>query len=85
MVLSAFAQSIVDDLKYPTYAALMRYYGYTWEAFTLTTEDDYILTTFHITGKVGQDTIPRDESLQPILFMPGQGSDACTTILPVKD
>ena len=29
-------------------------WGYTWEAYEVTTEDDYILTTFRITGKVGE-------------------------------
>ena len=28
----------------------MTAYNYTWEAHEITTEDGYILTTFHITG-----------------------------------
>ena len=28
----------------------MEKWGYTWEAFEVTTEDGYILTTFRITG-----------------------------------
>ena len=28
--------------------------GYDWEAIKVTTEDDYILTTFHILGRTGE-------------------------------
>ena len=28
----------------------MTKWGYSWEAFEVTTDDGYILTTFHITG-----------------------------------
>ena len=33
----------------------MKQYGYDWEAFKVTTDDNYILTTFHILGKTGKD------------------------------
>jgi len=29
--------------------------GYDWEAIKVTTADDYILTTFHILGKTGEE------------------------------
>ena len=32
----------------------MDVWGYSWQPFEVTTEDGYILTTFHITGKVGE-------------------------------
>ena len=44
------AQTQEEIDKYPRWATEMDHYGYTWEAFEVTTEDDYILTTFHITG-----------------------------------
>ena len=28
--------------------------GYDWEAVKVTTDDEYILTTFHILGKTGE-------------------------------
>lgn len=36
---------------YPRFAYAMDIHaGYEWEAMEVTTEDDYILTTFHIKG-----------------------------------
>ena len=39
---------------YPRFADIMTSQGYDWEPVTVTTEDKYILTTFHILGKTGQ-------------------------------
>ena len=36
--------------KYIRWARAMDKYNYTWQAYELTTEDGYILTTFHVTG-----------------------------------
>ena len=36
--------------EYKRFADIMNSYGYTWEAIKVTTEDGYILTTFHVTG-----------------------------------
>ena len=47
------AQTPQQKDEYPEYAAGMDKYGYTWEPIKITTEDGYILTTFHITGKKG--------------------------------
>ena len=47
----ALAQTQDEKDKYPRFAVEMDLYGYTWEAFEVTTDDDFILTTFHITGK----------------------------------
>ena len=52
----------------------MERYGYTWEPFEVTTEDGYILTTFHITGKQGED--PQELTKPPILLNHGLGDDA---------
>lgn len=56
--------------KYKEFAKDMDHWGYTWEPFELTTDDDYILTTFRITGRVGHDRKP-DERLNPVLMMHG--------------
>lgn len=43
-------------------------WGFTWEAHNLTTEDGYILTMFHLTGKVDESE-PRAASVyNPMLF-----------------
>ena len=39
----------------------MERYKYTWEAHEVTTEDGYILTTFHITGKTEDGPFKSDK------------------------
>ena len=39
---------------YSRFDRFMNKAGYDWEAKQVTTEDGYILTTFHILGKTGQ-------------------------------
>lgn len=51
------AHSVLQDLNnttYPRFADVMTKSGYDWEPVLVTTEDDYILTTFHILGKTGE-------------------------------
>jgi len=38
---------------YPRFQDIMDKFGYEWEAKTVRTDDDYILTTFHVLGKTG--------------------------------
>ena len=38
---------------YPRFEDVMSKYGYDWEAIKVTTDDDYILSTFHVLGKTG--------------------------------
>ena len=47
----AQAQTEAEWFKYHEFATGMAYWGYTWEAFELTTDDGFVLTTFHVTGK----------------------------------
>ena len=54
-------------------------WGYDWEAFTVTTDDSYILTTFHLTGNKNK-TVKPDPSLNPVLLMHGQGCDATSWV-----
>ena len=54
----------------------MEKHGYTWEAFEVTTDDDYILTIFHITGtEASGDFKPTKE---PILIQHGLKMDAAS-------
>ena len=49
------AYSELNASSYPRFADVMTKFGYDWEPMTVTTEDDYILTTFHILGKTGEE------------------------------
>jgi len=46
-----FTTAAAQDAAYPRMADVMNQYGYDWEAFKVHTEDQYILTTFHVLGK----------------------------------
>ena len=62
--LEAFAQAKAE-VDYPRFADLMDKWGYDWEAFKVHTDDHYILTTFHILGKRGEER--SDESQGTVL------------------
>ena len=51
----------------------MAQYGYTWEAEKVHTEDGFILTTFHVTGRV--DSGPFTPTMPPVLIQHGDSSD----------
>ena len=55
----------------------MDFWGYSFDAHEFRTEDGFILTTFHITGKTGEQ-IKTDPTRAPVLVMHGQGCDAET-------
>ena len=44
------------------------------------TDDGFILTTFHMTGKRDQSVVDRDESLNPIVLMNGLACDAASWV-----
>ncbi len=69
MALSASA-AIMDDL--------MSGWGYTWEWYTANTEDDWALTVFRITGKVGEN--PVASTKPPLLIQHGATMDAALWI-----
>ena len=72
--------------KYKDFADDMKYWGYTWEPIEVKTDDGWTLTTFRVTGKNGEEEAPeRDESLNPVLMMHGQGCDATTWVWPDPD
>ena len=53
----------------------MDWWGYSWEAIEITTDDSYILTTFHIKENKNNKKA-RDPSLHPIVMMNGSNCDA---------
>ena len=67
------------DLDYPLMAEDFLYWGYTWEPIKITTDDGYILTTFHITGKIGHKH-ETDPALNPIVMMHGLACDASSWV-----
>ena len=73
----------MDDTDYPEYAKFMLHWGYKWEAFKITTDtdDEYVLTTFRITERIGGKVVP-DPSLNPVMMMHGTGCDATSWIDP---
>ena len=54
------------DEEYKRFADLMDFYGYDWEAIKVTTDDGYILTTFHVTGN--KKTGPFTPTMPPVLI-----------------
>ena len=51
---TSFETASSDD--YPRFQAVMDKFGYDWEAMKVTTDDDYILSTFHVLGKTGSES-----------------------------
>ena len=68
-------QQSLAATQYPEFASDMEYWGYTWDAHKVKTEDGFILTTFHITGKKGH-VIVTDTTRAPIILMHGLSCDA---------
>ena len=64
--------------EYTRWKDQMDKWGYTWEAFEVTTEDDYILTTFRITGKVGETAFSPTKGA--VLIQHGYTMDAANWI-----
>ena len=56
----------------------MTKWNYTWEAFNVTCDDGYILTTFHITGKTDGDKFSPDKGA--VLIQHGNLQDAASWI-----
>jgi len=54
-------------------ADVMAWYGFTWEAIKVTTEDNFILTTFHVTGTDADG--PFTPTRPPVLIQHGDYSD----------
>jgi len=65
--------SVVQASEYQRFEDLMDYLGYSWEAIKVHTDDKYILTTFHVTGRVGED--PFIPTMPPVLLNHGDCAD----------
>ena len=48
--LFASIAAVVSAAEYQRFSDAMKQYGYSWEALKVTTEDGFILTTFHVLG-----------------------------------
>ena len=59
--------------NYPRFDAMMEKHGYYWEAMRVTTADDYILTTFHVLGKIGTERNP--DPIASVLIQHGDMQD----------
>ena len=57
----------------------MDFWGYTWDAHKIKTDDGFVLTTFHVTGKKGHEIVT-DHSRAPIVVMHGLACDAETWV-----
>lgn len=62
----------------------MDQFGYTWEPFTITTEDGYLLTTFHILENINK-SVTKNESYMPVMVMHGQQCDSCSWLAWADD
>ena len=63
------------ETEYEPWNSYMSTYGYEYEAFEVTTEDGYIETLFHITGKTSFESIEPTSDV-PVLIINGWGTDA---------
>jgi len=70
-MLSSLSRQVAATPTYDRFADLMSDWGYTWEAIEVPTADDYILTTFHITGKVGQEPVKLADTHGTVLIQHG--------------
>ena len=57
----------------------MDFWGYTWDAHKIQTDDGFVLTTFHVTGKKGHEIVT-DPTRAPIVVMHGLSCDAETWV-----
>ena len=62
-----------QDDEYKRFADAINPYGYTWEAIKVTTEDGFILTTFHVTGNPNGLFTP---TKPPVIIQHGDYGDA---------
>ena len=62
--------SVNNTTDYSSFSEVMNTWGYTWEPVEVTTDDGYILTSFHITGPL------QSEKKASILIQHGLFGDA---------
>ena len=62
----------MNDISSPRFADIMTKMNYDWEPVKVTTDDGYILTTFHILGKTGEE---RQATQGSVLIQHGDQQD----------
>ena len=71
---------ILRPEDFEAFKAICDRWGYTFEPFQVTTDDDWVLTLFRITGKIGEPARIYLPGNKPIFFQHGMYSDAATSI-----
>jgi len=80
MLSSLLSRQLASEPTYDRFATIMEKWGYTWEPLKVTTDDGYILTSFHITGKVGEEPVKPTETLGSVVIQHGLNEDAARWI-----
>ena len=80
--LAAQAIKEINDINYPRFGDIMTKMGYDWEPMKVTTDDGYILTTFHILGKTGE---ARKNNKGAVLVQHGDQEDGTSWIQNYTD
>ena len=62
--------------NYDRFSDLMKKQGYDWEQFNVTTDDGYILTTFHLLNKTGETFTKATKGT--VLVQHGAGMDGAS-------
>ena len=65
----------IAEVTYPRFGEMMDKWGYDWEAYTVHTDDQYILSTFHILGKRGEQRVAPCDSKGSVLVQHGDQED----------
>ena len=65
-----------EVVEYARFAQSMDQWGYEWEAHKVYTEDNYILTTFQILGKSGEER--REPNMGSVLVQHGATMDGAS-------
>ena len=78
MISSLISRQLAAEPTYDRFAIIMETWGYTWEPLKVTTDDGYILTTFHITGKVDSEPVKPLDTLGSVVIQHGLFQDAAS-------
>ena len=82
LLFTAATAKAANSDEYARFGDLMIKYGFNWEPVKVTTEDGFILTTFHLTGnKEG----PFKPTMPPVIIMHGAAGDGATWIDDYKE
>ena len=77
LLLTAVSATAAKSDDYTRFADLMSKYGFDWEPIKVTTEDGFILTTFHLLGNKEGAFKP---TMPPVVIMHGGAGDGATWI-----